>query len=182
MVIGSGGIAFPGWVMTDLPFLDALNETHWRNIFSQNCIDRILMEHVIEHWTIDEFRRFLDLAKPYLSETGQIRIAVPDGLHPDPRYIDLVKPGGSGLGAADHKVLYTHQKIEEVARSAGYRCVLKEYFDEQGTFHQNAWDAADGPIRRSADNDPRNQEVPLTYTSLIADLMPFPQSPSTSQP
>ena len=40
----------------------------------------------------------------YSDEKINIRIAVPDGFHADENYISIVKPGGTGEGAEDHKI------------------------------------------------------------------------------
>ena len=172
VVIGAASTNYEGWLNTDLPILDALNSSHWSYIFPRGSIDRILAEHVIEHWTEDAFRSFLRAVRPFLSEQGFIRIAVPDGFHPDLSYIDWVKPGGVGVGAGDHKVLYNHIKIRGVLFEEQYDYILLEYFDEAGQFHCSSWDVSDGFVTRSADHDPRNKEVPLSYTSLIVDAWP----------
>ena len=172
VVIGAGPTSHEGWLITDLPVLDALKPADWRYIFPRGSIERILSEHVIEHWTEDGFRSFLKIVRPFLSEQGFIRIAVPDGFHPDPSYIDYVKPGGTGSGADDHQVLYNHITITRVLSEDQYDCNLLEYFDEDGQFHLSPWEISDGFIVRSADHDPRNEERPLSYTSLIIDAWP----------
>ena len=154
---------------TDLPVLDALNPAHWRRIFPPRSIDRILAEHVVEHWTEVEFRKFLGILPPFLSEDASLRIAVPDGFHPDPNYIDFVKPGGSGSGADDHRVLYNHITMTDSLCKEEYDYELLEYFDEVGHFHRSPWKASDGIITRSADHDHRNKTRALSYTSLIVD-------------
>jgi predicted SAM-dependent methyltransferase len=172
VVIGAGSTSSESWLITDLPILDALNPAHWGYIFPRGSIDRILAEHVIEHWTEDEFRLFLRVVRPFLSEQGFMRIAVPDGFHPDSSYIDYVKPGGSGSGAEDHKVLYNHITITRVLSEEQYDYDLLEYFDEAGQFHCSLWETSNGFVERSADHDPRNEERPLSYTSLIVDAQP----------
>jgi predicted SAM-dependent methyltransferase len=172
LVIGAGPTRYEGWLSTDLPVLDALNTRHWSSIFEPGDIDRILAEHVMEHWTEEELRRFLRIVSPYLSKEGAIRIAVPDGFHPDQHYIDWVKPGGIGCGADDHKVLYNCLTITALLSGEHYEVRLLEYFDECGEFHRVAWKAEDGFVQRSADNDLRNKESPLSYTSLIVDVFP----------
>ncbi len=97
---------------------------------------------------------------------------MPDGFHPDPSYIEEVKPGGFGRGSDDHKILYTHERLARVLAEAGWEYDLLEYFDGRGEFHMKPWDAADGYVRRSASNDPRNRERARSYTSLIADIRP----------
>lgn len=172
LVIGAGGVDVPGWILTDLPMLDALDSEHWARIFDFDSIDRILMEHVIEHWYEDQFRHFLKIVSPYLAKNAFIRVAVPDGLHPNAEYITYVRPGGVGFGADDHKVLYDYEIMSHILAAQGYDCRLLEYFDKKGEFHALTWDTEDGMIRRSAKYDPRNKEKPLSYTSLIFDCWP----------
>jgi predicted SAM-dependent methyltransferase len=105
----------------------------------------------------------------HLSDDGYLRIAVPDGLHPDPAYIDWVKPNGTGPSAPAHKVLYNYRSILDCLESAGLTVTLLEYFDEFGVFHRRDWDPDGGLVRRSARFDPRNAGGTLHYTSLIVD-------------
>jgi predicted SAM-dependent methyltransferase len=172
LVIGSGGLPHPGWITTDLPYLDVLKKDHWARIFGPHQADRLLAEHVFEHLTTEQFSGFLQMARPFVARKGFIRIAVPDGYHPDPDYITYVRPGGAGRGADDHKVLYTHDLMGGLLAANGYAYRLLEYFDQDGQFHREAWDTADGMINRSAEYDHRNREKPLSFTSLIVDCWP----------
>ena len=172
LVIGAGPTAYRDWIITDLPVLDALRPADWSRVFRPGDVDRILAEHVVEHWTEDEFRYFLSVVRPYLSWQGRIRIAVPDGFHPHPAYIEQVKPGGTGCGADDHKVLYNYRTMTALLSEEGYKAEPLEYFSEEGQFRRTAWRLEDGFIMRSADHDPRNRERPLSYTSLIVDALP----------
>lgn len=169
IVIGAGETAYEGWIPTDIPAFDILKHTHWADLFQPNAIHRMLAEHVFEHLTTDQLTDFLRIARIYLGDGGRIRIAVPDGYHPDPTYIEHVRPGGIGVGADDHKVLYTCDLMAEILTAQGYDFQLLEYFNADGEFQQVEWDVADGYIKRSADNDTRNSEGKLAYTSLIVD-------------
>jgi predicted SAM-dependent methyltransferase len=80
-----------------------------------------------------------------------------------------VEPGGTGDGAADHRVLYNWEMITALLQEAGFHVRLLEYFDRNGRFHFNEWDPTQGMVRRSSRFDRRNDSRPLTYTSLIAD-------------
>lgn len=171
VVIGAASTAYPDWLSTDIPILDALDSAQWSYIFPRS-IEKILAEHVVEHWAEADFRLFLRTVKAFLSKGGYVRIAVPDGYHPDPGYIDYVKPGGTGIGADDHKVLYNYTTITRVLSEERYDFELLEYFDEKGIFHQSPWKAEDGFVARSADFDSRNKEKALSYTSLIVDARP----------
>ncbi len=170
IVIGSGGIHNESWLNTDFPILDALNRKHWQFIFPKQSIDRMFAEHVIEHWSQNYFLFFLKIIRPFFSDIGFLRIAVPDGFHFDKNYIDLVKPGGAGCES--HQVLYNYKNISNILLEASYDFRLHEYFDEHGNFHHFPMNENDGRVRRSAFNDERNKEKPLSYTSLIIDVWP----------
>ena len=169
IIIGAGQTRYKGWIATDMPAFDVRNSDHWRALFPPESIDRLLAEHVFEHLTSDELARFLGSAGQYLARGGRVRIAVPDGYHPSADYINSVRPGGIGVGAGDHKMLYTCDLIGEVMRKQDYQFELLEYFDAAGQFHQSEWSAADGFVGRSADHDARNADGQLNYTSLIVD-------------
>lgn len=169
IIIGAGQTRYPGWIATDMPAFNILRHRDWARLFPPRSIDRMLAEHVFEHLTKDQFASVLACASQYLSPGGRIRLAVPDGNHPDSDYIAQVQPGGKGLGAADHKTLYTCGMISDVLRAQGFECEFLEYFDETGRFHQADWSAGDGFIGRSAGHDQRNQAGQLNYTSLIVD-------------
>ena len=169
VIVGAGQTRYAGWIPTDMPAFDLRSNAHWRQLFPAASIDRLLAEHVFEHLTVDELSKFLNAASQRLAPGGRVRIAVPDGYHPDSEYIKSVRPGGIGLGAGDHKVLYTCDLISDVMRRQGYKHQLLEYFDREGQFHRMAWSADDGFVSRSADHDPRNAAGQLSYTSLIVD-------------
>ena len=169
IIIGAGQTRYEGWIATDVPAFDVLKHEHWTKLFPSNSIDRMLAEHVFEHLTAADFAVFLASARNYLSASGRIRIAVPDGYHPDGDYIERVRPGGAGVGAADHKELYTCDFIGELLRRQGFQFELLEFFDSTGRFHQRRWRAEDGFVGRSADYDQRNKDGQLSFTSLIVD-------------
>jgi predicted SAM-dependent methyltransferase len=100
-----------------------------------------------------------------------LRIAVPDGLHPNPTYIEWVKVGGASPTqiANAHKVLYTYRSVRELFESSGFGVTLYEYYDETGTFHCNDWDEKAGKIWRSKRFDTRNRGGELVFTSIILD-------------
>lgn len=170
--VGEAGTPYEGWLLTDVDALDALRREEWAALFRPRSIENILAEHVMEHLTEEQFLEFLGVVRDFLAPGARVRIAVPDGFHPDPAYIEQVRPGGTGPGADDHKTLYTYSRVAELLAGAGWRYDFLEYFDERGQFHMKPWDDRDGVIRRSALNDPRNRERPQSYTSLIVDIRP----------
>jgi predicted SAM-dependent methyltransferase len=171
IVLGSGGISEKGWIPTDIDVLNILKPENWEHYFhhNPNSINAILAEHVWEHLTKDEAIHAAKMCYKYLSTGGYLRVAVPDGYNPSKVYIDRVKPGGSGIGSDDHKILFTYKMLKEVFESAGFQVTLLEYFDENGEFHFTDWDPADGMVIRSKRFDPRNKNDELNYTSIIID-------------
>jgi len=136
-----------------------------------NSIKAFVAEHVWEHLTESEAIQANANCYEFLRAGGRLRIAVPDGFHPEPGYIEYVRPGGTGLGSDDHKVLYNYQSLKKLLEQAGFIVQLLEYWDEHGHFYFKEWSSKDGHIRRSKRYDPRNQNRSLAYTSLIADAI-----------
>ena len=99
-----------------------------------------------------------------------IRIAVPDGFHKDKVYIDLVKPGGFGEGADDHKQLFNYKTLIKKFGAHGFIGKPVEYWDEKQQFHQGYTNDNLGYVMRSFINDERNANKKPNYTSLIVDF------------
>lgn len=169
VVIGASGISDTGWLATEYGFLNILIESDWLKYFETDSIDRMMAEHVWEHMTIQDGLIAARNCFRFLNDGGSIRVAVPDRLNPDVKYIDAVKPNGFGPGAKDHKVLYTKQSLCHVFETAGFEVELLEFFDESGKFLFETWSPGDGLIRRSLKFDPRNTDGAVNYTSLIID-------------
>jgi predicted SAM-dependent methyltransferase len=170
LVIGASGSYDKGWIDTDIEYLNLLVSQHWETYFQKNSIDAILAEHVWEHLNLDNGLTAAKRCFEYLKPGGYLRVAVPDGFCPDKKYIDDVKPGGTGAGADDHKVLYNHKTFVELFAKAGFRAELLEYYDMDGKFHCVNWNPENGKIWRSKRFDDRNKDGTLNYTSLILDL------------
>jgi predicted SAM-dependent methyltransferase len=171
IVVGSSGFYEKGWTPTDIEYLNMLKESDWNSFFKENTIDSILGEHVWEHLSQENGLLAFKNCFKYLKPGGYLRIAIPDGFHPKKEYIDHVKPGGTGNGADDHKILYNYQSLTQSLQQAVFAVNLLEYFDENGKFHEVPWKSEDGFIKRSKNNDPRNVNGELNYTSLIADAI-----------
>lgn len=169
VVIGSGFTFDKDWILTDIETLNILKRRDWAAYFPENSIDRILAEHVWEHFTEEQGKLAFTNCHTFLKPGGTLRVAVPDGFQPSAQYIEMVKIGGTGDGADDHKMLYTYQSMSAMLEEIGFKVHLLEYFDENGSFHKSPWKKEDGMILRSAENDSRNQNGELNYTSLIID-------------
>jgi len=169
LVFRASGFFDKGWIPTDIDTLNLLRKNDWKKYFQPNSIDAMLAAHVWEHLTEEEALLGLEHCFTYLKSGGYLRIAVPDGYHPDPSYIESVKVNGTGAGAEDHKVLYTYKSLQALLETAGFSVKFLEYFNENRDFQFVDWDASDGTIRRSKRFDPRNRDGSLSYTSIIVD-------------
>jgi len=169
--LGAGGMVYPGWVSTDIDTLNLLNRDEWIALVQPGSVENMLSEHVWEHLTLSAGTVAARNCFEFLRPGGKMRLAVPDGFNPDKNYHEHVRPGGTGPGADDHKLLYNHATLSSVFQSAGFNIILLEYWDENGTFHAVDWDPAEGMIRRSKRFDSRNAGGVLKYTSLIIDAV-----------
>ena len=169
VIIGASETSQKGWISTEAEQLNLLEEQNWIKFFPKKNIRAILAEHVCEHLTKEDGVLAARMCYKYLSPGGYLRVAVPDGFQSDKEYIEYVKPGGTGPGADDHKILYNCKTFKEVFELAGFTVNLLEYFDENGKFHYEKWNPRRGMIQRSKRFDQRNREGMLKYTSLIID-------------
>jgi len=171
VIISPGGSSIqPGWCGTEYVFFDMTKAEDWARTFPPSAkLSRILSEHVFEHLTLAQSSKALELAYRHLMEGGLIRIAVPDGNNPNPEYIEQVRPGGAGPGAADHKMLWTKESLAETLEQAGFRPRPLEWFDQDGTSYTADWDPADGFVHRSVKYGKPNATFPDSHRSLIID-------------
>jgi predicted SAM-dependent methyltransferase len=171
IVIGASGSAYAGWIATEYPVVDVADARSLARFFSPASVSAILAEHVWEHLTPRQAEDAARNCYALLAPRGYLRIAVPDGAHPDPAYVEYARPGGSGPGSEDHKVLYTHDTLCGLLKSAGFETQLLEWFDEQRRFHYVEWNPDSGRVSRSSRFDERNTANPTAYTSLIVDAV-----------
>ena len=171
LVIGASTRRLPGWHHTDQRYLDLVKPADWHRLFRPGTLAGLCAEHVWEHLTPDAALVAARTCHTFLAPGACLRVAVPDGLHPDPAYIDGARPGGTGGGAADHQVFYDYRSLSQVFEAVGFRTELLEYYDETGTFHRKDWTDERGHVTRSARYDSRNQGGRLVYTSVILDAV-----------
>lgn len=169
LIVGSSSTHQRGWIATEQSWLDISKSYDWDRYFRPEQVDAILAEHVFEHIDFDDLHNSIENVFRYLRPGAYIRIAVPDGNHPSDTYINHVKPGGTGDGSNDHKVLYTYNTLSAQFTRAGFIVTLIEYYDEYGIFHKRKWSAADGFIERSLEFDKRNYSGINKYSSIIID-------------
>lgn len=173
IVIGASGKYDSGWIPTNVDYLNLIKPADWERFFQPNSLEAMLAEHVWEHLTEEEGYEAARTCFEYLRPGGYLRVAVPDGLHPNPTYLEWVKVGGrSPMQIANgHKVLYTHDTLQHMFESSGFRVKLYEYFDAAGMFYCRDWDEKAGKIWRSKRFDPRNRGGELVFTSIVLDAV-----------
>jgi predicted SAM-dependent methyltransferase len=163
LIVGAKADSYPGWLSTDKretggPPLDIRLESDWLRYFAPGSLDRIACEHVLEHMTFDDAFSALCNFRKFLRPGGFARIAVPDGLNPDPGYQSLSRPDGfvhrlcyTFLFAPDepaHAVIYDAPTLARLITMAGLTPRLLEYYDAAGIFHREIYDAEAAPIKR----------------------------------
>jgi predicted SAM-dependent methyltransferase len=158
-------------VSTEKGFLDVTDRGDFECYWRPGSRTAFLAEHVLEHLNADGAWKTCANCFKFLKHGGWLRVAVPDGFHPEPSYIELVKPGGTGIGAYDHKILYNYKSLRSILEEIGFSVELLEYWDENGQFHFRQWDSKDGHVSRSKRYDERNKDGALKYTSLIIDAI-----------
>lgn len=171
IIIGASQTSYDGWISTNEILLNLTNEKTFDKILKKNSVDNFLAEHVFEHLTENEGKIAINNCYEYLKQGGIIRIAVPDGFFPNPDYINSTKPGGSGPGAYDHKVLYNYLTIKEIFDHDKFILNFVEYFNQDGKFIEKKLSDENGFILRSRYNDTRNNKRVINYTSLILDAI-----------
>ena len=174
IIVGAAETWQKGWYSTNEQWLDITCGEDWDRVFrGKKCITHIVAEHVLEHLTWDEAQAAMVNIQRYLKDGGCIRIAVPDGYHPDPVYLKHVGINGIGDDAADHKQLLNVDTLTRLVENAGLKAFHLEGYDRHGKLVQNSWDASDGYIMRSRANGELSKNNPWGFpdanTSLIVD-------------
>ena len=170
LLVGAGTTNFKGWFATDKDTLDITKELDFKKYFKKKKINKVLAEHILEHLTQNDLELMLHNFYKYSSQDINIRIAVPDGFHPDPKYVERVKPGGIGEGAEDHKHLFNYKSLSELFGNFEFIAHPLEYWDENKKFNTKYKNDDKGYILRSFINDDRNKDGLPHYTSLIIDF------------
>lgn len=172
IIIGAGKTSFDGWLSTQEDDLNLLHKEDFKKLSDENGIEAMLAEHVWEHMTEEEgviaARNCYDFLKP----GGYLRCAVPDINFRNDAYQQMVQVGGPGPvdhPAYSHKIVYDYLKFKRVFEKAGFVVELLEYCDEEGKFHYQYWNPADGKIGRSFRFDTRNSLKQLGMVSIIID-------------
>jgi predicted SAM-dependent methyltransferase len=174
IIVGAAETFQPGWLSTNEQWLDITSTQDWQAVFQgQQLLTHVVAEHVFEHLTPQQSLDALTLIHQHLMPNGRIRIAVPDGYHPDPTYLKHVGINGIGADAADHKQLLNCDRLFDLLSRTGFSEIeLLEGYDANQQLVQKQWTAQDGFIHRSRQNpDHHVWDFVDANTSLIVDAV-----------
>lgn len=182
IIVGAGTVTQPGWISLQHCDLDIMDRTRWSWFFLPSSVDAILTEHTLEHLTVVQAFAAVQNFHRYLKPGGYVRCAVPDGLHPDPNYLNWVAPGSTGEqllqnfrgGEPGHKTLWNYATLSQLFQDAGFAVVFREWFDEHGSFHRTEWSHEQGYVRRCRGcpwSNVLSFVVGAPYTSLLIDAI-----------
>ncbi|MFW8744742.1 hypothetical protein [Mesorhizobium japonicum] len=175
IIIGAAMTSQKGWFSTNEQWLDITKPEDWRHVFhGKALLTHVLAEHVFEHLTEEGMYFALRLINQHMKSGGRIRIAVPDGNHPDPRYIRHVGIGGIGADAEDHKQLINCNLLMKALDASGFSPKLMEGYQDNGDLVAMPIDIESGVIVRSRSNhlsmaSRSGWAFPDANTSLIVD-------------
>ena len=153
IIVGAAMTHQRGWYSTNEQWLDITQSQDWEKIFrGKPSLTHVLAEHVFEHLTEKETKRALELVSKHMTHGGRIRIAVPDGYHPDPVYRRHVGIAGIGADAEDHKQLLNCDVLTSLLEETGFSSEMSEGYLNNGELVQKPIDSISGTIIRSRSN------------------------------
>jgi predicted SAM-dependent methyltransferase len=174
IIIGAAETYQDDWYSTNEQWLDVPDEKSWKKIFKgKTLITNVVAEHVFEHLTYEECGRAFSNIYNHMSQGGRVRIAVPDGYHPDSEYLRHVGIGGIGDDAADHKQLFNADVLCQLLSGSGFVPEQLEGFSSNGELINKDYSIQDGFIFRSRKNETAEKRKRWAFsdadTSLIVD-------------
>ena len=150
IILGAALTSQKNWISTNEEWFDISKKADWQRFFkNKKKLKRALAEHVFEHLAEREMEKALFLIHKYLKKKGTLRIAVPDGNHPDSDYRKNTGIKGIGPDASDHKQFIKYEFIKEVLERKGYSCNLIEGFLFDGRLIRNKINNDFGYINRT---------------------------------
>lgn len=171
IIVGAAETWRPGWYSTNEQWHNIASPADWERIFGgARIITHVVAEHVFEHLTHAEAAQALRLIADHMVPGSRIRIAVPDGYHPDPDYIRHVGINGIGDDASDHKQLLNVDVLSDLLAQAGFKPTLVEGYRRDGALVRSDWSEEHGYVWRSRQNPAKGAfDFVDAETSLIVD-------------
>ncbi len=153
LILGAALTSQKGWFSTNEQWLDISKSSDWNRIFNKKqLVTNAVAEHVFEHLTVKEMRSSLKNIYNNLSSGGVLRIAVPDGNHPDENYRKNTGINGIGADASDHKQFITYEFLKEELIKMGFNIEFMEGYYKDGSLEKKKIDDKLGHIIRTRSN------------------------------
>ncbi|AAQ00361.1 MULTISPECIES: hypothetical protein [Prochlorococcus] len=177
LILGAALTSQEGWYSTNENWLDISKTEHWQRIFSgRPRVSHAVAEHVFEHLSVSEMRKALRLIYQHLCNGGSLRIAVPDGNHPDETYRKHTGINGIGADASDHKQFISYEFLKKELEDVGFTCELKEGYTSEGQLIRSNISRNYGLIMRTRDSiNYKTEKLGWDFidsnTSLIVDAL-----------
>ena len=174
LILGAALTNQVGWSSTNEEWLDISNRTHWRRLFKgRKLLSRAIAEHVFEHLTKEQMKNAFQLIYEHLNIGGTLRIAVPDGNHPDNTYRINTGINGIGADASDHKQFLSFEILKYELEKVGFKCFQMEGYNNKGELMVKNLPPELGYINRTRQNKDKfskqGWEFKDSQTSLIVD-------------
>ena len=174
IILGAALTNQKGWLSTNEEWLDISDYKDWFRLFKGKAlVKRALAEHVFEHLSREQMKTAFKLIYTHLCKEGTLRIAVPDGNHPNETYRKNTGINGIGADASDHKQFLSYEIIENDLRDVGFKCLHMQGFNNKGDLIVKKLPAELGFIMRSRTNPNRSSSEIWDFvdsqTSLIVD-------------
>ena len=174
IILGAALTSQKNWVSTNEEWFDISKKKDWERLFkNKRKMKRALAEHVFEHLSELEMKSALNLIHEYLIKDGTLRIAVPDGNHPNPIYRKHTGINGIGADASDHKQFITYEYLKSELEKCGFKCFLREGYMADGKLVNEKLTSELGFVIRSRNNKSFNTKYGWNFenanSSLIVD-------------
>ena len=172
IILGAALTSQKDWISTNEEWFDISKKKDWQKLFkNKRKLKRALAEHVFEHLSKSEMRSALNLIYDYLIKEGTLRIAVPDGNHPNPIYREHTGINGKGADASDHKQFITYEYLKSELENCGFKCFLREGYMSDGTLVNEKLTSELGFVIRSRNNKSFNMKYGWDFESANSSLI-----------
>tara|TARA_B100000287_G_C20430920_1_gene701476 strand:+ start:119 stop:799 length:681 start_codon:yes stop_codon:yes gene_type:complete len=172
IILGAALTSQKDWISTNEEWFDITKKKDWQKLFkNKRKLKRALAEHVFEHLSESEMKSALNLIYYYLIKDGTLRIAVPDGNHPNPIYREHTGINGKGADASDHKQFITYEYLKSELENCGFKCILREGYMSDGTLVNEKLTSELGFIIRSRNNKSFNMKYGWDFESANSSLI-----------
>tara|TARA_B100001027_G_C16225639_1_gene312009 strand:+ start:343 stop:990 length:648 start_codon:yes stop_codon:yes gene_type:complete len=130
--LGPGNVNLQGWINIDglrMPHIHNIDKDFDLKEFNDNSISEIYLSHVLEHFSFQDSKSFLQKLKSKLKSNGTLRISVPDidkilNAYNSTNNLKLLKNaimGGQNTDLDFHKSIYNKIELENLLKEVGFK-------------------------------------------------------------